>query len=105
MTSTRRSSLARRHLRGALSRGCAVGLGIGAVLLLLVLVVGGAFASKYNSLQANKKDVEGKFAAIDSQYKRRSDLIDNLVRTVTGSAEFERSTLEAITNARASVGR
>src|SRR6185436_11068926 len=87
--------------RGALSTGCIIGLVIG----LVVLVLGGLVMSRYNSLAGGKTVVTAKFAEIDNQYKRRADLIPQLVSTVQGSASFEKETLESVTEARASVGR
>ena len=46
-----------------------------------------------------------KWADVQSVYQRRADLIPNLVNTVQGAANFEKSTLTEVTNARASVGR
>ena len=52
-----------------------------------------------------RENVASRWAEIDNQYKRRADLIPSLVETVKGAAEFEKSTLEAVVEARASVGR
>jgi LemA protein len=86
---------------GAISRGVSIVLALVAVLVVFGLFV----ASKYNSLQAKKTRVEAQISALDAQYKRRFDLIPNLVETVKGAADFEKSTLEAVTEARANVGR
>jgi LemA protein len=87
---------------GAVSRGL---LMAGGVVLLIALALGGCGVSQYNSLISSQKKVEGRWAEIDNQYKRRFDLIPNLVETVKGAANFEKSTLEAVVQARASVGR
>ncbi|MFN0007826.1 MAG: LemA family protein [Planctomycetota bacterium] len=91
--------------KGAVSRGCLVGLGVGGALLLLLLIVGGTAVGKYNQLKRQRVNVEKAWAEIDNQFKRRFDLIPNLVETVKGAANFERSTLDSVTEARASVGR
>lgn len=70
------------------------------VLVGIILVLTGI--SGYNSLNTKSNDVDGKWANVQAQYQRRSDLIPMLVNTVKGSADFEKSTLEAVTNARAS---
>jgi LemA protein len=88
--------------RGAAAKGCLVA---GGVVLLLALIFGGVLVGKYNGLARGRENVKGMWAAVDSQYKRRFDLIPNLVATVQGAADFEKSTLEAVTEARASVGR
>ena len=87
--------------RGAISRGCLAGLAAAGVVLLLGLFAVG----KYNALQRGRTNVEARFSAIDSTYRRRAELIDNLVATVKGAADFEKSTLEEVTRARADVGR
>lgn len=46
-----------------------------------------------------------KWADVQSVYQRRADLIPNLVNTVQGAANFEKSTLTEVVNARASVGQ
>jgi LemA protein len=66
------------------------------VLVLLVLWVVGA----YNSLIGLKNQVANAWKQIDVQLKRRHDLIPNLVNTVKGAMDFERSTLEAVITAR-----
>ncbi|MGI8819945.1 MAG: LemA family protein [Chthoniobacterales bacterium] len=59
----------------------------------------------YNRLVTLEQNVNKKWADVQSVYQRRADLIPNLVNTVQGTANFEKSTLTEVTNARASVGR
>ena len=59
----------------------------------------------YNKLVTLEQNVNKKWADVQSVYQRRADLIPNLVNTVQGAANFEKSTLTEVTNARASVGR
>ncbi len=82
--------------------------GCGAIILIIlfVLVVGAiAIAGSYNRLVGMQQNVDAKWAQVQNVYQRRADLIPNLVNTVAGAANFEKSTLIAVTNARASVGR
>jgi LemA protein len=82
--------------------GC---LGLGAILLFIVLVGGCAVAASYNRLVPLQQKVDQSWAQVQNVYQRRADLIPNLVNTVQGAANFEKSTLTEVTNARASVGR
>ena len=59
----------------------------------------------YNRLITLEQNVNKKWADVQSVYQRRADLIPNLVQTVQGAANFEKSTLTEVTNARASVGQ
>lgn len=67
--------------------------------ILAVLLIAGC--SSYNGFVEAEEDVEKVWSDVETQYQRRSDLIPNLVATVKGAAEFERGTLEAVTEARA----
>jgi len=83
--------------------GCVGLLVIGVILLV---VIGGAiWADSYNKLVSLNQSVNMKWADVENQYERRADLIPNLVQTVSGAANFEKSTLIAVTDARASVGQ
>src|SRR6185436_16978416 len=74
--------------------------------LILVLIIGGIwFVGIRNNLVMLDEQVNQAWAQVESQYQRRYDLIPNLVRTVQGAANFEKSTLEAVVNARAKVGQ
>ena len=74
-------------------------------LVAVVVVLGMAVAGSYNGLVGKQQGVDASWANVLNQYQRRADLVPNLVKTVQGSANFEKSTLEAVVNARASVGR
>src|SRR5438309_5010098 len=82
--------------------GC---LGIGAIILFVVLVGGCAVARNYNRLVGLRQKVDQSWAQVQNVYQRRADLIPNLVNTVQGAANFEKSTLTEVTITRASVGR
>lgn len=80
-------------------------LGCVGALILALIVFGGYFVSVRNHLVGLDEQVNQQWAQVESQYQRRYDLIPNLVRTVQGAANFEKSTLEAVVNARARVGQ
>ncbi|HEX7422131.1 MAG TPA: LemA family protein [Thermoanaerobaculia bacterium] len=80
-------------------------LGCVAALILALIIFGGYFVSVRNNLVGLDQQVNQQWAQVESQYQRRYDLIPNLVRTVQGAANFEKSTLEAVVNARSRVGQ
>jgi len=75
------------------------------ILVVLVLVVGLAISGIYNRLVTLQQGTDAAWAQVQNVYQRRADLVPNLVNTVAGAANFEKSTLTEVTNARASVGR
>src|SRR6187399_2202385 len=78
--------------------GLAVVVGLG----LLLFVIAG---KSYNHLVKLSQGVDAAWAQVQNVYQRRADLVPNLVNTVAGAANFEKSTLTEVTTARASVGR
>src|SRR3984893_6898428 len=82
--------------------GCGVLL---AILLFIVVIAALALGGSYNRLVRLQQTVDQSWAQVQNVYQRRADLIPNLVNTVSGAANFEKSTLTEVTNARASVGR
>ena len=82
-----------------------LGLGCIGILVVLVVILGISFAGTYNRLVTLGQDVDKSWAEVENQYQRRADLVPNLVSTVQGAANFEKETLTAVTEARASVGR
>jgi LemA protein len=74
--------------------------------LIALLVIGALWAvSSYNGLVGLQQATDAQWAQVQNVYQRRADLVPNLVSTVSGAANFEKSTLLAVTEARASVGR
>ncbi len=75
------------------------------VLILVVIIFGliAAFSgcNTYNNFVDRDVEVEKAWADVQSDYQRRADLIPNLVETVKGAADFEQSTITAVTSARA----
>jgi LemA protein len=57
--------------------------------------------SGYNSIVGLRNNAETAWSKVESSYQRRNDLIGNLVKTVQGAADFEKSTLTEVIQARA----
>ncbi len=71
------------------------------LVLVLVLALSGC---GYNTLQSTDEQIKAAWAEVLNQYKRRADLIPNLVNTVKAYAAHEQQVLLGVTNARAKVG-
>ena len=72
------------------------------VVLLIVIMIFGMGGCSYNKMVSKQEAVSSAWSQVENVYQRRSDLIPNLVNTVKGAANFEKSTLEAVMQARAS---
>lgn len=70
---------------------------IGAILFIL----GGWYVKTNNNFVEMKGQATKQWANVESAYQRRNDLIGNLVKTVQGAADFERTTLREVIEARA----
>jgi LemA protein len=82
-----------------LAIGCLV------VLVLAAVLIFSAGTGTYNSLVKLDQGVRAQWAQVENVYQRRADLVPNLVETVKGAANFEKSTYTAVTEARAKVGQ
>ena len=82
--------------------GC---MGVLLVGFLVIVMIGVVIGSSYNRLIRLSQEADKQWAQVQNVYQRRADLIPNLVNTVSGAANFEKSTLTEITQARASVGQ
>ena len=69
--------------------------------VLIVMATMSLSSCSYNSMVKMDENVKAKWGAVQSQYQRRTDLIPNLVATVKGAANFEKSTLTDVIEARA----
>lgn len=72
------------------------------IVLVLVFMLYRFFVGTYNNMVDRDVKVQNGWAQVENVYQRRLDLIPNLVNTVKGAAEFEKSTLTAVIEARAS---
>lgn len=80
-------------------------LGCGAAILLVAVILVLSIAGSYNTLVRLDQATQSQWAQVENAYQRRADLVPNLVETVKGAAAFEQETLQAVTEARASVGQ
>jgi LemA protein len=71
------------------------------IVLGLVLILGVWSCSGYNGLVKQDENVKKSWNNVQAQYQKRYDLVDNLVNTVKGAANFEQSTLIQVVQARA----
>lgn len=76
------------------------------ILGIIIVFVGGFFlwgTGVYDSAVASQEEVNKTFADVQAAYQRRADLVPNLVATVKGAAENEKSILVQVTQARAGI--
>jgi len=88
-----------------MGKGTKIALAVLGAVVLVLIIFGGAIASTYNSLVRLDQATQTQWAQVENQYQRRTDLVPNLVGTVKGAANFEQSTLTAVTEARSRVGQ
>jgi LemA protein len=73
------------------------------IIFGVIVLFGGVWAcNKRNSFVNLRENAKAQWQQVESQYQRRSDLVPNIVATVKGEANFEKSTLESVIAARAS---
>lgn len=74
------------------------------VVVVLALAIGGKAIGSYNKIIAAEEGVRSSWAQVENVYQRRYDLVPNLVATVQGEADFEKSTLTEVIDARSRLG-
>ena len=74
----------------------------GLLILIGILVILGFWGcSGYNGLVTADQDVKKVWSNVETNYQRRTDLYSSIIKTVEASANFEKSTLQAVVEARA----
>src|SRR5271154_1773016 len=71
------------------------------VIVLAILLLGGCGCSSYNGLVTADQGVKSAWSGVETNYQRRTDLYNSVIKTIEGSANFEKSTLKDVINARA----
>jgi LemA protein len=87
-----------------MKKGLAIVLGLFALVIGFFVIVLFWGVGANNKMVGLSQGVDAQWAQVQNVYQRRADLIPNLVNTVKGAANFEKTTLEAVVQARASVG-
>lgn len=72
------------------------------VVVFVIVLFGMNACGSYNTMVEKNEAVTSQWQQVENQYQRRMDLIPNIVSTVQGQADFEKSTLQAVIEARAS---
>lgn len=71
------------------------------VILALVLILGGCGCNSYNGLVSADQSVKNSWSNVETNYQRRTDLYNSVIKTIEGSANFEKGTLKEVIEARA----
>ncbi|MCF3109472.1 LemA family protein [Niabella sp. CC-SYL272] len=75
--------------------------GVTLIIVILLVILGFMGCNGYNGLVKEQESVNKAWNNVQSEYQKRNDLVGNLVETVKGAANFEKSTLTDVINARA----
>ena len=73
------------------------------VLVVVIVIVSGRLMGGYNQLVTERNDIQARWAQVDTDMKRRADLIPNLVETVKGYAKQEQTVIGEVADARAAL--
>ena len=71
------------------------------IILVVILLFGGCACSRYNGLVTSDQGVKTAWSNVETNYQRRTDLYNSVIKTIEGSANFEKSTLKEVISARA----
>src|ERR1700733_14521464 len=71
------------------------------IVLLVILLFGGCACTRYNGLVTSDQGVKTSWSNVETNYQRRTDLYNSVIKVIEGSANFEKSTLKEVINARA----
>jgi LemA protein len=71
------------------------------IVVVLLLILGGCGCNSYNGLVKGDQSVQTAWSNVETNYQRRTDLYNSVVKTIQGSANFEKSTLQSVIEARA----
>ena len=74
------------------------------IVVVILLIIVGKGIGTYNNIIALEEGVKAQWAQVENTYQRRFDLIPNLVSTVQGEANFEKSTLTEVMEMRSRMG-
>src|ERR1700744_6292892 len=85
--------------------GKTTALGCLGIILLVILIFVASIGGGYNSLVQLDQATQAQWAQVQNAYQRGADLVPNLVATVKGAANFEKSTMVEVTEARAKVNQ
>src|SRR6478735_8226544 len=70
------------------------------IVFALIIVLAGCGCNSYNGLIKGDQSVQNAWSNVETNYQRRTDLYNSVVKTIQGSANFEKSTLQAVIEAR-----
>ena len=71
------------------------------IILAVILLFGGCACGRYNGMVTADQSVQNSWSNVETQYQRRTDLYNSVIKVIEGSANFEKSTLTAVIQARA----
>ena len=75
------------------------------VIGILILFLGGCGCNSYNGLVNVDQGVKQSWSNVETNYQRRTDLYNSVIKVIEGSANFEKSTLKEVINARANASK
>jgi len=70
-------------------------------IVVFILLLGGCGCNSYNGLIKGDQSVQTALSNIETNYQRRTDLYNSVIKVIEGSANFEKSTLKEVIAARA----